>query len=79
MLYEVITLACGPERRWAPAKRELFANMHGRVLFVAVGTGQDIRFVITSYSIHYTKLYDSLSACIIAVSTDIQSFICSGT
>jgi len=37
-------LAYGPERRWAPYKRDLFANMHGRVLFVAVGTGQDIRF-----------------------------------
>ncbi len=37
-------LAYGPERRWAPDKRDLFANMHGKVLFVAVGTGQDIRF-----------------------------------
>ena len=37
-------LAYGPERRWAPDKRKLFANMHGKVLFVAVGTGQDIRF-----------------------------------
>jgi len=37
-------LAWGPERRWAPRKRELFANMHGKVLFVAVGTGQDIPF-----------------------------------
>jgi ubiquinone/menaquinone biosynthesis C-methylase UbiE len=37
-------LAFGPERRWAPRKRELFANMDGRILFVAVGTGQDIRF-----------------------------------
>jgi ubiquinone/menaquinone biosynthesis C-methylase UbiE len=37
-------LAFGPERRWAPWKRELFANMDGRILFVAVGTGQDIRF-----------------------------------
>lgn len=36
-------LACGPERRWAPEKRKLFANMQGRILFVAVGTGQDIR------------------------------------
>lgn len=35
-------LAYGPERRWAPDKRELFAKMHGKVLFVAVGTGQDI-------------------------------------
>jgi len=37
-------LAYGPERRWAPFKREIFANLHGKVLFVAVGTGQDIRF-----------------------------------
>ncbi len=37
-------LAWGPERRWAPRKRELFANMQGKVLFVAVGTGQDIPF-----------------------------------
>ncbi len=37
-------LAYGPERRWAPRKREFFANMHGKVLFVAVGTGQDIPF-----------------------------------
>ena len=37
-------LAYGPERRWAAAKRALFANMEGRILFVAVGTGQDIRF-----------------------------------
>jgi len=35
-------LAYGPERRWAPHKRDLFANMNGKVLFVAVGTGQDI-------------------------------------
>ncbi|MGD8616473.1 MAG: class I SAM-dependent methyltransferase [Gammaproteobacteria bacterium] len=37
-------LAWGPERRWAPAKRRFFANMQGKVLFVAVGTGQDIPF-----------------------------------
>jgi ubiquinone/menaquinone biosynthesis C-methylase UbiE len=37
-------LAYGPERRWAPCKRELFARMQGKVLFVAVGTGQDIAF-----------------------------------
>ena len=37
-------LAYGPERRWAAAKKALFANMQGRILFVAVGTGQDIRF-----------------------------------
>jgi ubiquinone/menaquinone biosynthesis C-methylase UbiE len=37
-------MAWGPERRWAPRKRELFSSMHGKVLFVAVGTGQDIPF-----------------------------------
>ena len=37
-------LAYGPERRWAPSKRDLFANMNGKVLFVAIGTGQDIAF-----------------------------------
>jgi len=37
-------LAYGPERRWAPQKRGLFAHMNGKVLFVAVGTGQDIPF-----------------------------------
>ena len=34
----------GPELRWAPAKREFFSSMNGRVLFLAVGTGLDIRF-----------------------------------
>ena len=37
-------LAWGTERRWAPFKRQLFANMRGRVLFAAIGTGQDIPF-----------------------------------
>lgn len=37
-------LAYGPERRWAPFKRDLFTNMNGKVLFVAIGTGQDIPF-----------------------------------
>ncbi|MDE2405398.1 MAG: class I SAM-dependent methyltransferase [Sphingomonadales bacterium] len=32
----------GAERRWAPAKRELFARMDGRILFLALGTGLDI-------------------------------------
>lgn len=35
----------GPERRWEPYKRELFARMgEGRILFLAVGTGLDVRF-----------------------------------
>ena len=37
-------LAYGPERRWAAAKKALFAHMQGRILFVAAGTGQDIQF-----------------------------------
>ena len=35
----------GPEKRWEPYKRELFANMgDGEILFIAVGTGLDIPF-----------------------------------
>ena len=34
----------GPEKRWAPFKRRLFSLMWGKVLFAAVGTGQDIQF-----------------------------------
>ena len=32
----------GAERRWGPAKREVFGAMQGKVLFVGVGTGLDI-------------------------------------
>ncbi len=34
----------GPERRWAPFKREFFARMRpeARILFLAVGTGLDV-------------------------------------
>ncbi len=35
----------GPERRWAPVKRDLFRRMGaGKILFLAVGTGLDIQF-----------------------------------
>ncbi len=35
----------GPEKRWAPCKRELFSRMgDGRILFLAVGTGLDVQF-----------------------------------
>jgi ubiquinone/menaquinone biosynthesis C-methylase UbiE len=35
----------GPEKRWAPVKRELFSKMgDGRILFMAVGTGLDLPF-----------------------------------
>ena len=36
--------ALGPEKRWGPAKRELFARMRGDILFIAIGTGLDIQF-----------------------------------
>lgn len=32
----------GTENRWRPFKEELFRNMEGRVLFLALGTGLDI-------------------------------------
>ena len=32
----------GAEKRWEPAKRELFSAMSGDVLFLALGTGLDI-------------------------------------
>ena len=35
----------GPEKRWEPFKREFFARMgHGKILFLAVGTGLDVPF-----------------------------------
>lgn len=36
----------GPEKRWAPWKRDFFAQMRedARILFLAVGTGLDIQF-----------------------------------
>jgi len=34
--------AGGPEKRWAPVKRQLFSSMDGKILFLAVGTGLDI-------------------------------------
>jgi ubiquinone/menaquinone biosynthesis C-methylase UbiE len=34
----------GPDKRWAPHKKELFSHMRGRILFLALGTGLDIQF-----------------------------------
>jgi ubiquinone/menaquinone biosynthesis C-methylase UbiE len=36
--------AKGAEERWAPFKTKLFANMNGKILFLALGTGLDIPF-----------------------------------
>ena len=32
----------GAEKRWLPKKKELFSNMDGNILFLALGTGLDI-------------------------------------
>ena len=32
----------GAEKRWRPAKKAMFSNMQGKVLFLALGTGLDI-------------------------------------
>jgi ubiquinone/menaquinone biosynthesis C-methylase UbiE len=32
----------GAEKRWRPAKEELFSHMQGNILFLALGTGLDI-------------------------------------
>ena len=37
-------LSYGPERRWAPLKRDFFAAMQGKILFLAAGTGLDFKF-----------------------------------
>lgn len=34
----------GAEERWQPYKQELFRNMEGKILFLALGTGLDIPF-----------------------------------
>jgi len=36
--------SAGAEKRWASAKREFFAPMRGKVLFLAAGTGLDFQF-----------------------------------
>ena len=37
-------LARGAEERWTPYKLRFFARMHGKVLFLAAGTGLDFQF-----------------------------------
>jgi len=40
-----LMVSYGPEKRWEPFKRDLFANMgEGEILFLAVGTGLDVPF-----------------------------------
>lgn len=41
----------GAEKRWEPAKRELFRHMDGNILFLALGTGLDIPVFPTGHHI----------------------------
>ena len=41
----------GAEKRWEPYKRELYSNMQGKVLFLALGTGLDIPLFPTGLDI----------------------------
>lgn len=50
----------GPERRWAPFKRKLFSRMRGKILFVAVGTGLDIRFFPPGHTIVGLDISDKM-------------------
>ncbi len=51
----------GPERRWAPYKRELFSKMgDGRILFLAVGTGLDIPFFPSGKSLVGIDISDKM-------------------
>jgi ubiquinone/menaquinone biosynthesis C-methylase UbiE len=43
--------SAGAEKRWAPDKSALFAEMEGKVLFLALGTGLDISFFPKGLSI----------------------------
>ena len=56
MLYEVITIAKKERSIYDPLYKEL-EKMISRFAVV-----EDIELVITSYSIHYTKLYDRVKA-----------------
>lgn len=46
----------GPEWRWAPAKRQFFSAMQGKVLFLAVGTGLDLPFFPTGAGLDITGI-----------------------
>ena len=52
----------GPEWRWAPWKRQLFSEMKGKVLFLAVGTGQDIQFFPPGREITAIDISDQMIA-----------------
>lgn len=52
----------GPERRWEPAKRALYANMRGRVLFVAAGTGLEFRMFPAGAQVTAIDISDEMLA-----------------
>ena len=51
----------GPEKRWAPYKREFFSRMgEGKILFLAVGTGLDVPFFPEGRSIVGIDISDGM-------------------
>lgn len=51
----------GPEKRWAPSKREFFSRMgDGKILFLAVGTGLDVQFFPAGRSIIGIDISDGM-------------------
>ena len=50
---------CGPCRMIAPVVEELAEDFEGKATIAKVNTDEQQEIVITSYSIHYTKLYES--------------------
>ena len=51
----------GPEKRWEPVKRALFSKMgDGPILFLAIGTGLDVRFFPPNRSIVGIDISDSM-------------------
>ncbi|MCP4904859.1 MAG: class I SAM-dependent methyltransferase [bacterium] len=51
----------GPEKRWEPVKRALFSKMAGgRILFLAIGTGLDVRFFPPGCSITGIDISDGM-------------------
>ncbi len=51
----------GPEKRWEPVKRALFSKMgDGPILFLAIGTGLDVRFFPPNRAIVGIDISDSM-------------------
>jgi ubiquinone/menaquinone biosynthesis C-methylase UbiE len=58
--YDFVTW--GDERRFAPAKRDLFSKMSGKCLMVAAGTGNDFRYFPPNLAITAIDVSSSMLA-----------------